>query len=376
MVECLGDPRLAAAVRSHHERWDGSGYPDGLSGERIPLEARIISVVDTFDALASARSYRTATPHVKVLRIIEEEAGRQFDPDAARAFISCYSDRRGVATWAAIASLPGRVAERLSIAPGEIAGVLGAALTAPLAVVAGAMAADTLPVTSDPLQNPPAISQPVAVIPEPAEELRPRRPPAPSTAPTAGTATPSAERVDTPPGEDKDRLQAQGRGSEPSEGDTAGAQATSTSSPSRDGVTASGSSEPPPSAPGPPVAAECRRSGAPGACQRSHSKAGGRRGPRRRSRPLSRPRRRSRADAHARGLGRSRPRPEPIVPEPTARAGAHPRAVTAAVGRDPARLPGVNADAADTQQGRLQERRLDGPRLPEPGAVHRRRQSP
>ena len=71
MVESLGDAALAAAVRSHHERWDGSGYPDGLSGEQIPLAARIISVVDTFDALASARSYRAATPHAKVLRIIE-----------------------------------------------------------------------------------------------------------------------------------------------------------------------------------------------------------------------------------------------------------------------------------------------------------------
>src|SRR3954449_9611976 len=48
MVECLGDPTLAAAVRAHHERWDGSGYPDGLAGEQIPVEARIISVADTF----------------------------------------------------------------------------------------------------------------------------------------------------------------------------------------------------------------------------------------------------------------------------------------------------------------------------------------
>ena len=145
MVECLGDPALAAAVRSHHERWDGSGYPDGLAGERIPLEARIISVVDTFDAITSARSYRPATPHAKALKIIDEEAGRQLDPDAARAFISCYSDRRGAALWAGIASVPRQVAERLAITPGEISGVLATALTAPLVVVAGAMAAEALP---------------------------------------------------------------------------------------------------------------------------------------------------------------------------------------------------------------------------------------
>ena len=178
MVECLGDPALAAAVRSHHERWDGSGYPDGLSGEQIPLEARIISVVDTFDAIASARFYRAATPHAKVLRIIDEEAGKQFDPDAARAFISCYSDRRGAAMWAAIASVPRQVAERLSIRPGEIAGLLGAAVTASLVVVAGAMAAEALSVTSDPPQDPRAGNQQAAVTPSRPRRRarRPRRP--------------------------------------------------------------------------------------------------------------------------------------------------------------------------------------------------------
>ena len=248
MIESLGDAALAAAVRSHHERWDGSGYPDGLSGEQIPLAARIISVVDTFDALASARSYRAATPHAKVLRIIEQEAGRQLDPDAARAFISCYSDRRGAAMWAAIASLPRRVAERLSIAPGEIAGVLSAMLTAPLAVVAGAMAADTLPVTSDSPQS--AISQSTAVTAQPAETPSvPTASPSPSTPPAAGTETPPADGVDPPPGEDTARVPAQGRGSEQSERDTAGAQATSTASPGRDDGTASAPSEPPPSQP-------------------------------------------------------------------------------------------------------------------------------
>jgi HD-GYP domain-containing protein (c-di-GMP phosphodiesterase class II) len=60
MLACLGDPQLAAAVRGHHERWDVTGYPDGLAGERIPLEARIISVADTFDAITSPRPYRPA----------------------------------------------------------------------------------------------------------------------------------------------------------------------------------------------------------------------------------------------------------------------------------------------------------------------------
>jgi HD domain len=83
MVECLDDRALAAAIRSHHERWDGSGYPDRLAGEQIPIEARIISVADTFDAITSARGYRPATPHARALEVISEEAGlRHPDPYA------------------------------------------------------------------------------------------------------------------------------------------------------------------------------------------------------------------------------------------------------------------------------------------------------
>jgi HD-GYP domain-containing protein (c-di-GMP phosphodiesterase class II) len=108
MVEPLGDPRLVAAVRGHHERWDGSGYPDGLAGERIPLEARIIGVADTFDAITSVRPYRPPARHKQALEVIAGEAGQQLDPTAARAFLSCYTDRRGVTlgvlgAWTALA---------------------------------------------------------------------------------------------------------------------------------------------------------------------------------------------------------------------------------------------------------------------------------
>ena len=68
-------------VRSHHERWDGGGYPDGLKGEAIPLGARILSVVDCFDALASDRPYRKAMPLEKAMEIVKSSAGKQFDPD-------------------------------------------------------------------------------------------------------------------------------------------------------------------------------------------------------------------------------------------------------------------------------------------------------
>lgn len=67
-------------VRSHHEAWDGSGYPDGLKGEDIPVGARILTVVDCFDALASDRPYRKALPLDKVMEFMKSQAGIQFDP--------------------------------------------------------------------------------------------------------------------------------------------------------------------------------------------------------------------------------------------------------------------------------------------------------
>jgi diguanylate cyclase (GGDEF)-like protein/putative nucleotidyltransferase with HDIG domain len=67
-------------VRSHHEAWDGSGYPDGLKGEEIPVGARILTVVDCFDALASDRPYRKALPLEKAMEFVNSKAGSQFDP--------------------------------------------------------------------------------------------------------------------------------------------------------------------------------------------------------------------------------------------------------------------------------------------------------
>ena len=67
-------------VRYHHERWDGTGYPEGLAGEQIPLLARIVAVVDVYDALTSERAYRRAWSHEQARTYILEQAGRQFDP--------------------------------------------------------------------------------------------------------------------------------------------------------------------------------------------------------------------------------------------------------------------------------------------------------
>jgi putative two-component system response regulator len=73
-------------VRHHHERWDGKGYPDGVAGEDIDPLARIITLADTFDAMAQSRPYRKALPLEEVLREIREESGKQFAPDVVDAF--------------------------------------------------------------------------------------------------------------------------------------------------------------------------------------------------------------------------------------------------------------------------------------------------
>jgi HD-GYP domain-containing protein (c-di-GMP phosphodiesterase class II) len=74
-------------VLHHHERWDGFGYPHGLSGFRIPLEARLLGVVDAFDAMTSARAYRPALSVEEALVELERCAGSQFDPELAQAFV-------------------------------------------------------------------------------------------------------------------------------------------------------------------------------------------------------------------------------------------------------------------------------------------------
>jgi putative two-component system response regulator len=71
----------------HHERWDGSGYPHGLGGEEIPLAARIVAVVDVFDALTHNRPYKSAWPVPEALALIAKESGRHFDPGVAAAFL-------------------------------------------------------------------------------------------------------------------------------------------------------------------------------------------------------------------------------------------------------------------------------------------------
>jgi ribonuclease P protein subunit RPR2 len=78
----------ADVVRSHHERWDGQGYPDGLIGEQIPVAARVFAVADALDALTTKRPYRPASSFTAARNIITRQAGAQFDPRVVEAFNS------------------------------------------------------------------------------------------------------------------------------------------------------------------------------------------------------------------------------------------------------------------------------------------------
>jgi HD-GYP domain-containing protein (c-di-GMP phosphodiesterase class II) len=80
----------------HHERWDGSGYPYGLKGEKIPVAARMFAVVDVWDALRSDRSYRKAWPKKKVLKYLRDEAGTRFDPNVVKSFLAMLTERRSM----------------------------------------------------------------------------------------------------------------------------------------------------------------------------------------------------------------------------------------------------------------------------------------
>ena len=73
---------------SHHEKWDGTGYPQGLAGENIPTSARLMAVADVYDALISPRVYRKEMSHEKVVQVIVEGRGTHFDPDVVNAFVN------------------------------------------------------------------------------------------------------------------------------------------------------------------------------------------------------------------------------------------------------------------------------------------------
>jgi HD-GYP domain-containing protein (c-di-GMP phosphodiesterase class II) len=79
-------------VLFHHERWDGNGYPTGRSGTAIPLEARVLAIADSFDAILSTRAFRSALPIDVAVSEIERGAGSQFDPGLAAIFLATWRE--------------------------------------------------------------------------------------------------------------------------------------------------------------------------------------------------------------------------------------------------------------------------------------------
>ncbi|MEP6620805.1 MAG: HD domain-containing phosphohydrolase, partial [bacterium] len=119
---------IAPMVRSHHERWDGRGYPDKLAAEDIPVAARILCIADVYDALTSARSYKRAFTQLEAMEIMRREVGAQFDPQLFPLFEQLVRDGQ-VSTELRAASLPAQARGRTSGPSGEEEDDLTGALT-------------------------------------------------------------------------------------------------------------------------------------------------------------------------------------------------------------------------------------------------------
>ncbi len=92
----IRSPAILAAIRGHHERPDGKGYPDGLEGSQVPVLARIIAITDAFDALTSSRAYRAALAEGEALEVLRAAAGTQFDSEYVRVFVDVITQAHGL----------------------------------------------------------------------------------------------------------------------------------------------------------------------------------------------------------------------------------------------------------------------------------------
>lgn len=115
MVSSVGSSDVITAVRHHHERWDGRGYPDGLAGADIPLYARIIAVADAYDAITSTRPYRVSSGREFAISVLKGESGNQFDPMIVNAFIEALPLRLPVAGAVVLLAGPFALGRRLAM---------------------------------------------------------------------------------------------------------------------------------------------------------------------------------------------------------------------------------------------------------------------
>jgi diguanylate cyclase (GGDEF)-like protein/putative nucleotidyltransferase with HDIG domain len=110
---------VAPIVRSHHERWDGTGYPEGLTGEEIPIGARILAAVDCLDALASHRQYRQALPLAEAMAKVKEKSGTWFDPQVVDILIKNYVDLERMAQMSEDTAVPHGLSKGVKVERGQ-----------------------------------------------------------------------------------------------------------------------------------------------------------------------------------------------------------------------------------------------------------------
>jgi HD-GYP domain-containing protein (c-di-GMP phosphodiesterase class II) len=101
-----GFENVATIIRNHHERYDGTGYPDGLSAEQIPLGSKILSLVDAYDAMAFGRSYRIAMQRNDILSTLQQGMGTQFDPNLTSAFIKFVQQKSNSHDYDPVCGMP------------------------------------------------------------------------------------------------------------------------------------------------------------------------------------------------------------------------------------------------------------------------------
>ena len=96
VIRPIVEPEVAEVVRTHHERWDGGGYPQGLAAQQIPLAARVVAVADAYLAMLEKRPYRPRLTQAAALRELEDCAGSQFDPNCVRALVNMVDPGRAI----------------------------------------------------------------------------------------------------------------------------------------------------------------------------------------------------------------------------------------------------------------------------------------
>ena len=178
MVSSVSSADVIAAVRHHHERWDGKGYPDGVAGAVIPLYARIIAVADAYDAITSTRPYRSSSGRDDAVDVLRAGAGSQFDPEVVEAFIAALPARLPVT--AGLFLILGGAPQRLMRAFASWLKRMGAGNLTPAVGAAGAAvvlgASFFAPKTVAPIVRQPEIAAPAQSQPEASVDALPKAP--------------------------------------------------------------------------------------------------------------------------------------------------------------------------------------------------------